>query len=100
MYVIKRTKNFEQSLERLRRGGIKQSVIDKIEHTLDLLISGHKLPDSYRDHNLLGPHLGYRECHIMGDLLLIYRIEADSLILVLLDNRKIIARRLSVGLSC
>ena len=41
------------------------------------------LATKYRDHRLTGPWSGYRELHVAADWLLIYRIEADELILVL-----------------
>jgi mRNA interferase YafQ len=40
---------------------------------LDLLLSDRALPPNCRDHSLIGPWSGYRECHLMPDLLLIYR---------------------------
>ena len=52
---------------------------------IDLLILGKKLPIKYQDHELNGEFIGYRECHIKSDLLLIYKIEKENLILVLVD---------------
>ena len=85
MYNIRRSKDFETSIERLKNSGIKSSIKKKIEQTIDLLASGKKLPPSYRDHNLNGELSRYRECHIKGDLLLIYRIEKENLILILVN---------------
>ncbi len=85
MYSIRRLKDFEISIQRLKHSGIKTSVKKKIEHTIDLLVSGQKLPDSYKDHKLSGELKSFRECHIKGDLLLIYKIEKENLILVLVD---------------
>ncbi len=39
------------------------------------------LPQKNKDHELKGNYLGNRECHIMPDWLLIYRIKDDELIL-------------------
>ena len=36
-----------------------------------------------RDHDLSGDWVGHRECHILPDWLLIYRIEDDVLVLTL-----------------
>jgi mRNA interferase YafQ len=41
------------------------------------------LPPQYRDHALSGNWAGHRECHLLPDWLLIYRIENNDLILVL-----------------
>lgn len=52
-----------------------------LQEVVDLLASGETLPDKYRDHSLTGDYNGYRECHVLPDWLLIYRIENDFLIL-------------------
>jgi len=47
------------------------------------LLSNHKpLPPEAKDHPLIGDWKDFRECHISGDLLLIYQIEADTVKLV------------------
>jgi len=85
MYNIRRSKDLETSIQRLKNSGIKLSVKKKIEQTIDLLASGQKLPPNYRDHFLSGELSKYKECHIKGDLLLIYKIEKENLILILVD---------------
>ena len=85
MYKITRSKDFENSISRLFQSGIKPSLKEKIEKTIDLLAGGNKLPQSYKDHQLKGKLSLYRECHIKGDLLLIYRIEKENLILILIN---------------
>ena len=85
MYKITRSKDFENSISRLFQSGIKTSLKEKIEKTIDLLAEGNKLPQSYKDHQLKGKLSLYRECHIKGDLLLIYRIEKENLILILIN---------------
>jgi len=47
------------------------------------LSRGETLPEKNKDHALSGNWEGYRECHILPDWLLIYRIEDDLLILTL-----------------
>lgn len=37
----------------------------------------------HRDHDLKGDFQGFRECHVEPDLLLIYKIFDDQLVLVL-----------------
>ncbi len=85
MYTILRTKDFEVSIRRLKHGGLKLSVAKKIQNVIDMLASGQRLPVSYKDHKLNGEFSSYRECHIQGDLLLVYRIEKENLILLLID---------------
>jgi len=40
------------------------------------------LPKEAKDHNLQGNYSDYREFHISGDLLVIYKVEDDTLKLV------------------
>ena len=52
-----------------------------------LLLSDKVLPEHNRDHALSGDWMGYRECHIKPDLLLIYRKpDADTLRLARLGS--------------
>ena len=54
--------------------------MDKLEAALLILAEGKALPAKNRDHQLSGNLAGFRECHIEGDWLLIYRIFKDKLI--------------------
>jgi len=85
MYTIRRLKDFEISVQRLGRSGIKLSVKEKIEETINILASGDNLPANYKDHKLNGEFSDCRECHIKGDLLLIYKIDKGNLVLILID---------------
>ena len=60
--------------------GLKISLLDDV---VALLAQGKVLPEKYRDHALTGNWLNHRECHILPDWLLIYRIENDVLVLTL-----------------
>ncbi|MFA5023094.1 MAG: type II toxin-antitoxin system YafQ family toxin [Candidatus Paceibacterota bacterium] len=85
MYLIKRTKDFAKSFEKLKRAGLTKSKRETIEFVVDTLASGKKLSHRHKDHQLKGELASYRECHIFNDLLLVYKIENDELILVLVD---------------
>ena len=47
-----------------------------------LLLEEKVLPQEARDHHLKGDWHGYREFHLGGDMLLIYLLTDESLILV------------------
>ena len=55
----------------------------KLEETIRILSSGEILPERYLDHLLSGNYKGYRECHIEPDWLLVYKIDNNTLTLVL-----------------
>ena len=40
-----------------------------------LIAADRPLPAEWLDHSLNGDWVGYRECHVGGDFLLIYRID-------------------------
>ncbi len=79
-YKLVLTSRFKKDLKQC----VKRNYdIAKIEIVVDLLLSGDKLPEQYRDHNLTGNWNGHRGCHIEPDWLLVYRIEDDILVLTL-----------------
>ena len=83
-YSLRQTNRFKKHLKLMVKRN--KSSIRKIAETVDLLQRGEKLPERFRDHELAGNLKGSRECHILPDLLLIYRIFNDILILELVDT--------------
>lgn len=57
--------------------------IHLLEGVIADLAMGIPLPEKNRDHALSGNWTGHRECHVLPDWLLIYRIEDDVLVLTL-----------------
>lgn len=57
--------------------------IELLDNVIRLLARGEPLPEKSRDHDLSGNWVGYRECHIQSDWLLVYRIDNDVLVLTL-----------------
>ena len=54
-----------------------------LQEVIIMLAKGETLPSRYRDHQLKGRLSSFRECHIKGDWLLVYRIIEDKLVLSL-----------------
>ena len=55
----------------------------RLKEVMLLLIANEgQLPAEWLDHELAGEWADNRECHAKGDLLLIYRLQADSVIFV------------------
>ena len=61
-----------------KKRGYDTSLLKKV---IDILAGGETLPEKYCDHALSGNYAGFRECHILPDWLLIYRIEKELLII-------------------
>ncbi|MCI5829587.1 MAG: type II toxin-antitoxin system YafQ family toxin [Spirochaetia bacterium] len=48
---------------------------------MDKLLAGQKLEAKYKDHQLKGKLKDFRDCHVRPDLVLIYSINNENLIL-------------------
>jgi len=83
MYHKHYTKQFQKSFNKILSSGKVKRI--EVESVVDMLSKGEKLSEIYRNHKLHGEYMGYEECHIKGDLVLIYKIEKEQLILVLID---------------
>lgn len=79
-HVVKFTTQFLKDYKLAIRPGLN---IELPEHIIALLAAGEMLPEKNRDHTLTGCWVGRRECHLLPDWLLIYRIEDDVLVLTL-----------------
>ena len=79
-YVVKFTTQFKKDFKLAMKRGFK---MDQLEDVITLLAMGEVLPDKNKDHALTGNWVGHRECHILPDWLLVYRLEDDILVLTL-----------------
>ena len=79
-YTVKTTSQFKKDFKLAMKRGLN---IDLLEIVIATRALGEPLPDKNKDHALTGNWIGHRECHILPDWLLIYRIEEEVLILTL-----------------
>ena len=47
----------------------------KLHVVMEILIEAKTLDSRHRDHGLSGEWLGFRDCHVEGDWILVYRID-------------------------
>lgn len=80
MLTIRYEVSFKKDYKRIKRRGYN---IRLMEEVIDLLVQKKPLPERYKDHGLVGDYVGFRECHITPDWLLVYKIKDSELILVL-----------------
>lgn len=70
---VKKTDDFLKDCKRLSRSG--KHDLNLLKEAMMLLIANDgSLPPEWRDHKLKGDFGDVRECHIKGDLLLVYQI--------------------------
>ncbi len=60
----------------------RASLDNELVPVLKVLVADQPLAPRYRDHDLTGDWIGYRECHLKPDLLLIYRKDGDNLLIL------------------
>ncbi|MGN1087297.1 MAG: type II toxin-antitoxin system YafQ family toxin [Porcipelethomonas sp.] len=78
MLKLVTTSKFRKDYKLVKKRGYPIKILEEV---LDKLLAGEPLDEKYRDHALFGNYIGFRECHIQPDWLLIYSIENDKLIL-------------------
>lgn len=79
-YAVKTTTQFKKDYKLAIKRGLK---IELLEQIICNLAEGTPLPEKAKDHSLDGNWNGHRECHVLPDWLLVYRIEENILILSL-----------------
>ena len=52
-----------------------------LDTIIQTLLEEKPLDPKHRDHPLIGDYIGFRECHILGDWLLVYVVDKGQLIL-------------------
>lgn len=83
-YNLRITKRFKKHLKQIAKQNIEN--VKKIYDTVNILQKGETLEERFKDHPLVGNWIGHRECHVLPDLLLIYKIVENVLILELVDT--------------
>lgn len=78
MLTLHTTSQFRKDYKLAKKRGYNLSLLEEV---LDTLLNGEPLDAKYHDHALTGNYLGFRECHILPDWLLIYAIDNGTLIL-------------------
>lgn len=87
MRTIDRSSAFKRDYKREVKGQHQHTLVKEFVHVITLLVNDQTLPAKYRDHALSGDWMGYRECHVKPDLLLIYKItDPDTLRLARLGS--------------
>ena len=78
MLELVTTGQFRKDYKRVKKRGYDMRLLEEV---IDILLSEKPLEERYRDHGLAGNYVGFRECHILPDWLLIYAVDKKQLIL-------------------
>ena len=80
MREIVLSSRFKRDLKLIVKRGYDLNLLDTV---VEKLANDIPLEERHRDHALTGNYVGFRECHILPDWLLIYRVDDTELILFL-----------------
>lgn len=83
MLKIETTSQFKKDFKLAVKRGCNP---ERLQEVLNLLVNQQPLPEKYRDHSLTNSrnYKDVRECHIHPDWLLVYKVDADRLVLKLI----------------
>ena len=79
-YEIVATNRFKKDLKLMMKRGMDLKLLEDV---VNKLADGIQLPEKNKDHALLGNWDKHRECHVLPDWLLIYKIQDNCLVLTL-----------------
>ena len=78
MLEISFSGQFKKDYKLCKKRGYNMKLLQDI---IDILAIPSELPVKNKDHSLSGNYANKRECHILPDWLLVYRIEGNQLVL-------------------
>lgn len=82
-YAVSFAGTFKKSIRTCEKRGFD---ITLLEELIERIANREKLESRYHDHQLIGQRKCYRECHIKPDWLLIYAIDDQKRLIVLVDT--------------
>ena len=86
MLEIFESSSFKKDRKRESKNSHNKDIDQRIVEVLSLISKGVVLPSKYRLRKLRGPYSGFLECHVKPDLLMIFRLEDNSVYLLRLGR--------------
>lgn len=82
MYKFRYSRRFKRDFKKISRNpNFKPR---ELERVFGVLLGGGHLSTKYQNHKLMGEFEGCMECHVQSDILLIYSVDKEALIINLL----------------
>jgi len=78
MLTLHTTNQFRKDEKLARKRGLNVALLKSVIQTL---LEEKPLAPKHKDHPLVGNYIGFRECHILPNWLLIYAVDKGRLIL-------------------
>ena len=77
MYKLEYSNQFKKDFKKITKLSIPEVI--QVGQVISTLQGGETLDAKYVDHGLTGNWRGYRDCHVKPDLVLIYKIDSNTL---------------------
>jgi len=81
MRLLKYSSRFKKDLKNFQND---KKVLSELRLILDCLVENTQLNKKYNNHRLKGEFADFYECHILADVLLVYKIEDGDVCVLLL----------------
>ena len=75
MFIISASNQFKKDVKKLIKRGFEMK---HLKTTVEILENEGELPSKYKAHKLIGNYLGFLECHIKFDWLLIWKQDNEN----------------------
>jgi mRNA interferase YafQ len=69
--ILKRHKHYKK--DALKAKLTDEQYAKRLKY-LSMILKNKPLPPEARDHELIGEYKGFRECHLGGDMLIVYKV--------------------------
>jgi mRNA interferase YafQ len=77
MHGLEYSTQFKRDFKKITKMPIPDII--EVGHVISTLQKDEPLAAKYSDHSLSGDWLGYRDCHVKPDLVLIYKMDSKTL---------------------
>lgn len=81
MLRVIRHKKFIKDMEKVKKSSKPntwKTIQENLKEALEYIVVQKPLPPEYKDHKMDRAYLGYRNCHILGDVVLVYQIDKEN----------------------
>lgn len=81
MLEVNETKRFLKDLAKVSKSSkpsTLKTIKENLKEALKYIVAQKPLPPEYRDHKMDRAYLGYRDCHILGDVVLVYQVDQEN----------------------
>lgn len=80
MRTIEKSTLFKKDYRKAAKSINRLELDERLGFVVSCLLADQRLPERFKDHALKANWRGHRDCHVFPDLVLIYRLQGDSVL--------------------